>query len=50
MEGTKATKFFLFSTGSKTSNAYIPFIYLKLVNNSINILDNTELSNRMVCE
>jgi len=49
MKGTKATKFFLFSTGSKTSNAYIPFIYLQLINNSVNTLDHTELSDRIVC-
>jgi len=50
MKGTKATRFLLFSTDSKTSNAYIPFIYLKLINNSVNILDHMELSDRMVCE
>lgn len=50
VKGMKATKIFLFNTSSKTSNAYIPFIYLKLINNSVNILDHTELSDRMVCE
>jgi len=50
MNGKKVTKFFLCSTDSKTSSAYIPFIYLKLINISLNILDHTELSDKMVCE